>query len=208
MEIWKNITDFHGYQVSNLGNVKSLDREVYHHNSPNRKAVKKGHIIKPFINKGGYKEVVLLKYNFISKCSVKIHKTVHRLVAEAFIDNPNNYNMINHKDENKLNNNVDNLEWCNHNYNVNYGTAIKRSAENRSRPIVSIIDGVKTIYKSSKIASNLHNVYVQAIRYRVRKGYYKYNFGQSDKVDIWRLADGDEIKLLKDNDFITIKNKD
>lgn len=51
---------------------------------------------------------------------------VHRIVAMAFLDNPNNYPIINHKDENPSNNHVDNLEWCTYKYNTNYGTAIER----------------------------------------------------------------------------------
>lgn len=63
----------------------------------------------------------------------KFNVSVHRLVATAFLDNPNGYEEINHKDENKLNNNVNNLEWCTHLYNINYGTRAKRSAETRKR---------------------------------------------------------------------------
>lgn len=56
---------------------------------------------------------------------------IHRLVAKAFIDNPNKYEQVNHKDENKLNNNANNLEWCDLNYNINYGTSHARSYLNR-----------------------------------------------------------------------------
>lgn len=58
--------------------------------------------------------------------NVKYQVAVHRLVAEAFIPNPDNLPCVNHKDENPLNNNVDNLEWCTHQYNTNYGTCIER----------------------------------------------------------------------------------
>ena len=71
----------------------------------------------------------------------------HRLVALAFLPNPNHYPCINHKDENKLNNRVDNLEWCTHKYNANYGTRIQRQAEkqlnrpDKSRPVEMLTDG-------------------------------------------------------------------
>ena len=207
-EIWKDIADIRGYQISNFGNVRSVDRIVNHPNSPNKQAIKKGQPIKPFINKGGYKEVVLLKKCFVGAGYNKVHRTIHRLVAQAFLENPNKYEEINHKDENKLNNNVNNLEWCSHIYNVRYGTGNKRSHESREQAIISIIDGIRTIYKSSKIAAPKECVSVAAIRYRVRKGYFKHKFGHSNKIDIWRLANAKEIELLGSSNFITIKDED
>lgn len=100
-EIWKEIDGFDGdYLVSNLGNVKSLKYG-------------KERILKPRIQSGYYK---VLLYN-----NKKHEYSIHRLVANAFIPNPNNLPQVNHKDENKLNNCVDNLEWCTRKYNQNYG---------------------------------------------------------------------------------------
>ena len=115
-EIWKDIEGYEGlYQVSNLGRIKSLDR--YMNNKYGTKTLKKGKIlINSIIKRTGYLRVSLAKNGtFISK-------QVHRLVANAFLPNPNNYPIINHKDENKQNNNVNNLEWCTVEYNNNYGT--------------------------------------------------------------------------------------
>lgn len=79
--------------------------------------MKKGQLLKPvFDGKGNYLHITLKDHS----------KNVHRLVAETFIDNPNNYPEVNHKDENKLNNRVDNLEWCTHNYNSTYGSRLGR----------------------------------------------------------------------------------
>ena len=86
-------------------------------------SVRSGKLLKAGKNKQGYMNVVLTKDG-----KAKTHK-VHRLVALAFIPNPNNYPLINHKDENKTNNRVKNLEWCTSKYNLNYGSAIKRRSE-------------------------------------------------------------------------------
>ena len=117
-EIWKDIKGYEGYyQISSLGRVKSLNRTKKH--SYNSIALLKEKYLKPQ-SANGYKFVRLCKGN-----NVKM-KIVHRLVAEAFIPNPNNYKEINHKDENKSNNNISNLEWCTHKYNINYGTRNER----------------------------------------------------------------------------------
>ena len=100
-EIWKNVTGYENcYQVSNFGNVRSLDRL----DSAGRK--RKGRTLIPIIDKFGYCSVHLLK-NGKTK-TIKIH----RLVALEFLENPLNYKEINHKDENKQNNSAKNLEWC------------------------------------------------------------------------------------------------
>lgn len=118
-EIWKDIKGYEGlYQVSNLGRVKSLGN-----GKSNNSKVK---ILKPCKNKDGYFLITLSKNN--KKKSYRIN----RLVASAFIPNPNNLTQVNHKDEDKTNNRVDNLEWCDSKYNTNYGTRNKRI----SKPII------------------------------------------------------------------------
>ena len=115
-EVWNDIQGYEGlYQVSNLGRVKSL----------NYNRTGKECILKYGINTDGYLYVILSK-NCICK-----NRTIHRLVATAFIDNPDNLPYINHKDENKLNNRVENLEWCTAEYNSNYGTGIARGLKTK-----------------------------------------------------------------------------
>ena len=98
-EIWISIKGYEdSYEISNLGRVKSL--------------ISNGLILKQSKDKDGYHVVSLKRKSF----------RVHRLVATAFIPNPNNLEQVNHKDEDKSNNTVDNLEWCNTTYNINYGT--------------------------------------------------------------------------------------
>lgn len=117
-EIWKTIKGYENiYEVSNKGNIRSVDRYVY---QQNRMVFYKGTKLKPFKNNSGYLCVGLSINNKKKKFAV------HRLVAESFLPNPHNYPQINHKDENKENNEWTNLEWCTGSYNGRYGTLPKR----------------------------------------------------------------------------------
>ena len=125
-EIWKDIKGYKGkYLISNTGKVKSLN----YNNTKKSKLLKQNNI-------NGYNTICLWK-NSKSKCC-----RVNRLVAEAFIPNPNNLPEVNHKDENKVNNSAENLEWCDSKYNCNYGNRNKKL----SRPIQCIETGI--IYPS------------------------------------------------------------
>ena len=114
-EIWKDIEGYEGlYQVSNIGNVKRVEHEDYRCRQGYR--VFKERYLTPNKDQNGYLNVGLWKNNTRKK-----HK-IHRLVASAFILNPDSLPQINHKDENKQNNSADNLEWCTSKYNNNYGS--------------------------------------------------------------------------------------
>ena len=114
-EIWKPVKGYETtYIVSNFGRIKAVERVNYvgkHF---------KEHIMKYAVDRNGYQRVYLT-YMGITKS-----KLVHRVVAEAFIQNTHGYPEINHKDENKQNNKIENLEWCTHKYNSNYGTRTAR----------------------------------------------------------------------------------
>ena len=135
-EIWKPIVGYEGfYEVSNTGKIRSVDRFTRGPSGKDeRTRLVKGRIRRVYLNKSGYYQVGL---QTDSRQSCKQH-LVHRLVAQAFIPNPDNLPQINHKDENKQNNHVDNLEWCTSQYNVNYGTGLKRRSKNKSKSVVQI----------------------------------------------------------------------
>ena len=140
-EIWKPVLGYEGlYEVSNLGRVRSIFRW------------KQYKILKPILKKG-YFEVGLWK-NKKAKWVM-----VHRIIAIAFIPNPNGFLYINHIDENKMNNCADNLEWCTAKYNCNYGTRNKRIREKIYIPVLQYtIDGKFVAeYKSIQTAANLIN---------------------------------------------------
>ena len=128
VEIWKDYKDYEGlYQASNLGRMRSLDRWVKSKSGSVRLC--KGKILKLCTDKRNNLHVDLSKNN-----KVKAY-LVHRIIAETFLPNTDNLPQVNHKDENKLNNVVSNLEWCTHEYNVNYGTRNERMSKNLTNNI-------------------------------------------------------------------------
>lgn len=135
-EIWKPIKGYEGlYEVSNYGRVKSLPRGKQWPYRQTHNNIRVQRI------KNGYWTVNLSKKNVVKTY------LVHRLIAEAFIPNPDNLPFINHKDEVRTNNNIDNLEWCTHQYNCNYGTARERQnitrANNPNDPAIRKLVGEK-----------------------------------------------------------------
>ena len=132
-EEWKAIQGYEGiYEVSNFGNVRSLPR--YKRGNFDSKVFIEGKTIKQVKNNRGYYIVQLSKNNKVKNFSV------HRLVAEAFIPNPNNFPQVNHKDEDKSNNRVSNLEWMTLKRNINYGTRNKRMALTKGKNVKAFDD--------------------------------------------------------------------
>lgn len=135
-EIWKPVVGYEGlYEVSNLGNVRSIDR-IKHVVQPHREydVLIKGKLIVPQPRQHGYLAVWLYGHGGNAKKNGK-QLSVHRIVAEAFIPNPVGYTEVNHIDECKTNNRVDNLEWCTHKQNSVHGTRGKRiSNSNKNNP--------------------------------------------------------------------------
>lgn len=124
-EEWRDVVGYEGYyQVSNFGNIRSI-------------RFNKIRQIRPAEKSNGYFHVSLCVDRKSKIC------LVHRLVAKAFIENPNNYPSINHKDENKSNNNMNNLEWCTDSYNCLYGNRNKKISNKIYKPIIQLKDGIE-----------------------------------------------------------------
>lgn len=127
-EIWKDITGFEElYQVSNLGKVRSKERKIFN-NGSKKYNILKSKMKKQRINNWGY------SYVMFSKGSKPFGKLVHRLVADAFIDNKENLPQVNHKDGNKQNNNVENLEWCSIKDNILHARFVLGNRPERFEP--------------------------------------------------------------------------
>ena len=135
MEVWKPIKGYEDlYEVSNQGRIRSKDKIRRIGTGKGYDKLFPSKILSTSINNCGYKIIILKKPG-----SKIICKTVHRLVAEAFIPNPLNLSDINHKDENKLNNCVENLEWMSHSDNLKYGTCRSRQTMSTRRSEVQKI---------------------------------------------------------------------
>lgn len=138
-EEWKSIPGYEGlYEISNHGRVKSYQYC--------KKQGTHERILKPVQQQTGYYFVNLFKDRKMKTIAV------HRLVAENFISNPDNLPVVNHKDETRTNNYVENLEWCTHAYNLSYGTTRERIAEKCRKPILQLDKEGNVIKKWSSIS--------------------------------------------------------
>ena len=133
VETFVKIEGFDNYEVSNLGKVRNI---------------KSGRILKPSLNKNGYLRLWLCKNN------KRKHLYLHRIIATAFIDNPDEKPCVNHIDENKLNNDLSNLEWCTVRENLIHGTRTKRAAEKCFKKVIQLDlnDNVLNEFESIKQA--------------------------------------------------------
>lgn len=163
-EEWRDVKEYEGlYQVSNFGRVKSLSRKIKYPNGHIHPYSEK--ILKEYVTPNGYPSVALGKDGKNTRVSV------HRLVANAFIDNPDNLPQINHKDGNKQNNNIENLEWITVSNNILHAIYVLK---NRTRPVECIETGKR--YISIKEAAKSAGVDPSYLA-KVAKGYAKTSGG-------------------------------
>ena len=139
MEEWRSIPGLDAsYEVSNYGRVRSVGGVVSC--GLGRMRGYKSRILTPQVNNKGYLRI----------CMCGKYWLIHKLVAQAFVPNPDNYPIVNHKDENRQNNCADNLEWCTYKYNSNYGTIKNKISEKmKKKPIIQIYkNGTTKIWHS------------------------------------------------------------
>lgn len=149
-EIWKDTIISSKYEVSNLGKIRS--KEVSNIDARGRSRLKRGWELKPLDNGKGYYRVCI---------NGKMYY-IHRLVAQAFIPNPNNLSEVNHINENPADNRADNLEWCTRLYNNNYGNRLtllsesaKKASVNKLKPVIMTTDTGEIEFASLSEASKI-----------------------------------------------------
>jgi hypothetical protein len=159
MEKWREIEGYEGlYEISSFGRVKRLahwknqrtnrtSKYYDYHMLPEK-------ILSP--SKSGPYDRVQLNRNHIAKTY-----SIHRLVAKAFIPNPNNYPEVNHKDCDGHNNRIENLEWCNRSYNINYADRTEKAAKSHEKKVLCVESG--KIYDSGTKAAIANNLYKSKI---------------------------------------------
>lgn len=162
-EVWKTYPEFTWIQGSSSGHVRTLDRVV-----PSGKGTRlvKGQILKQHLDKSGY---LYVSFNVNGKV---VHRKVHRLVAETFIPNPHVLPQVNHKDCDPTNNCVDNLEWCDASYNMQYREKYGVSnTDALGRPVFAINLATLEVYwfRSQGEASRVIGVYIENVN-KVIKG--------------------------------------
>lgn len=178
-EEWRDIKGYEGlYQVSNYGRVKSSGGKSNH---------KEAMILKQILGTDGYFQLTLRTKIKQKKQS----KSIHRLVAENFIPNINNFPQINHIDEKRTNNRIDNLEWCSYKYNNNYGNHRKKLSDSlvkfKGKEIIqcdlnnNFIKKWKSLQEAKNSVNAKSNVHIWECCNYKRKTAYGY---------IWRYADG------------------
>lgn len=169
--VWKPYPDYPFIEANQFGEIRTKDRVVTY--SDGRKRLVKGRVLKQLLNHHGYLTV------HVSVNSKSVRLLVHRIVATCFIPNPNGYPEVNHKDNDRTNNAVNNLEWCtsqyNNDYKKNFGTT---SAEVLGRSVIAINPETFEVlwFESQRKAARQLGTYHSSVS-DVIKGRYSQTYG-------------------------------
>lgn len=177
MEEWKDIPGYDEYyQASNFGRIRSKDRIIKRtRNLKKHEYYREGRTLKPHVEGSGYWQVLIIFPGF------RKHMKVHRLAAFAWLPNPLNKKCINHKDGNKANNCISNLEWVTHGENLVHAhlTGLKKPQQlgkrgrlhTRSQPVLSINQTAIIEHESKRLCAEYLRVDPSAIQQAVKKGH-------------------------------------
>ena len=168
MESWKQVVGYEGlYEISSIGQVRSVLRKVW---NPGRKCYRTQYsrILKQTLDSHGYKRVTLSKDGNINQF------LVHRLVAIAFIPNPNNYKYVNHKDENTMNNSAANLEWCTNSYNLIYSIGKKIAQYSKNGELIKTFNSIVDASREYNIPTTNISKCCKGKRHSAGKYIWKY----------------------------------
>lgn len=204
---WRPVKGFDGiYEVSDSGQVRSLDRINTVCNKGKVYSTKiKGRMMSQVENANGYKRV------YFSKNGDRVSFLVHRIVAEAFINNPNNYPQINHIDGDKSNNSVGNLEWCDNKYNARYTVDVLHEVQTYKRRRVyakNMKSGVILKFDSVIECANHFGVKAYSISHRLHNKVNNPSINKASKLYDWYfysdmdIPDTTIVKLDKNLDYI------
>ena len=163
MEIWKDIVNYEGlYKISNLGNVMSLEKQII--NQDDKRVQKRpAKLLKQHMNQFGYMKV------WLYKDGKRKEYAVHRLVANAFIDNPENKPCVNHIDNNRANNTLENLEWCTYKENSQWAEIQGRRVFTKEwRDKISATRKTKTVIGTDKDGNE---IYFEKVRDVAKAGF-------------------------------------
>lgn len=173
-EVWRDVVGYEGlYKVSNKGNIYSVERR----DTIGRKCG--GRIMQPVCNSYGYPHLNLYKNGVMKQ------KKVHRLVLEAFVPNPNNYPEVNHRDEDKANNNVENLEWCTRKYNNNHGKRTEKASQKLFKKVKAIHVETGEVLKFSSVKEAVSKGYSRSGVSKACRGVYNTGGGNLYRGHRW-----------------------
>lgn len=191
-EIWKPYPEYPFVEANQFGEIRTVDRYI---KTKNGTRFVKGRVLKQFLNKNGYMQVQL----HANGKPVSLY--VHRVIAICFIPNPDNLPEINHRDNNRKNNAVSNLEWCTHQYNMAYKNKFGTSpTEIQGRPVIAInfITGEIFRFKSQREAARQLSVNLRSLSYvlkgkRNHTGGYLFCYADLSAIEIVRAKLGDGV---------------
>lgn len=187
-EVWETYPEFNFIQDSNFGRVRTIDRYVLHGKGTQ---FVKGRVLKQQLDKDGY---LYVHFRVNGKL---VNRKVHRLIAQTFLPNPNNWLQVNHKDNNPANNNVGNLEWCTGEYNIEYR---EKYGEAQNIPVYAVnltTQEVSRFRSQSEaervlVASNGSVNHVLKGQYKQTHGYW-FTYADSNAVESTKAKFGDEV---------------